>query len=161
MAKTDIKLYAIDQQGENVTTTISYVNPDVDDELKKQLVLLLNQTTTNVYKSSDKITTINLDTEGGGGGTTPKTQGVLTLDKTSMTLTQWNALNDTQKNVTCTYNGDGRVYYSLASATETWCSNISNGTINLRLINSAFTLYVYAPATDNYTATEVVTFTVE
>lgn len=64
MPKTDVKLYSTDATtGAKQTTTISYVNPNADYTALKNFAQQLNSLTDNTYTSSDRIETLNLDTE--------------------------------------------------------------------------------------------------
>ena len=64
MPKTDVKLYSTDAEtGAKQTTTISYVNPSASGSALKNFAQQLNSLTTNTYTSSDRIETLNLDTE--------------------------------------------------------------------------------------------------
>lgn len=64
MPKTDLKLYSTDAAtGAKQTTTISYVNPNASGTALKNFAQQLNSLTDNTYASSDRIETLNLDTE--------------------------------------------------------------------------------------------------
>ncbi len=64
MPKTDVKLYSTDAAtGAKQTTTVSYVNPTANYTALKNFAQQLNGLTTNTYTSSDRIETLNLDTE--------------------------------------------------------------------------------------------------
>lgn len=64
MPKTDVKLYTTDAgTGAKQTTTVSYVNPSASYTALKTFAQQLNNLTTNTYTSSDRIETLNLDTE--------------------------------------------------------------------------------------------------
>lgn len=63
MPKTDIKLYSKNTSGQKQTTTISYVNNDVSSDVLKDLAQSLNALTTNSYEKTDRINTLNCDTE--------------------------------------------------------------------------------------------------
>lgn len=75
MAKTDIKIYATEAaSGKKTTTSITYVNPDADSQTLKTFAQKLNAFTTNNYVETDRIHTINVDTE-----QTPKAAGTIQL----------------------------------------------------------------------------------
>ena len=63
MAKTDLKIKATDSQARSITSTISYVNPNATNAQLATLGTMINSFTTNVYDHSEKITTVNVDTE--------------------------------------------------------------------------------------------------
>lgn len=65
MPKVDLKLYSTDAaEGKKITSTVTYVNPEVDNSVLKSFAQQLNTLTTNNYESSDRVETVNLDTEG-------------------------------------------------------------------------------------------------
>lgn len=65
MPKTDLKLYSTDAAtGAKQTTSISYVNPNASNSVLKTFAQQLNALTTNGYVSTDRIETVNVDTEG-------------------------------------------------------------------------------------------------
>lgn len=65
MPKTDIKVYSTDAAtGSKITTSVGYVNPNATNAVLKSFAQQLNDLTTNTYSSSDRIETVNLDTEG-------------------------------------------------------------------------------------------------
>lgn len=64
MAKTDLKLYSKAQGTEKkITTSLPYINPSADSTTLKQFAVKLNNFTTNVYDETDRVQTINIDTE--------------------------------------------------------------------------------------------------
>lgn len=64
MAKTELKLKSKrSTTGQNITTTIGYVNPDADSVTLKTFGQKLNAMTTNIYEETDRVQTINVDTE--------------------------------------------------------------------------------------------------
>lgn len=64
MAKTDLKLYSKAQGSEKkITTSLPYINPSADSTTLKQFAVKLNNLTTNVYSETDRVQTINVDTE--------------------------------------------------------------------------------------------------
>ncbi len=84
MAKTDIKIYATEAaSGKKTTTSITYVNPDADSQTLKTFAQKLNAFTTNNYVETDRIHTLNVDTE-----ETPKQTG--SIEWTNKT---WNVTN--------------------------------------------------------------------
>lgn len=64
MAKTDLKVYATEAaSGKKTTTTLTYVNPAADSQTLKTFGQMLNAFTTNNYDSTDRVQTVNVDTE--------------------------------------------------------------------------------------------------
>lgn len=64
MAKTELKLKSTNAAtGQNITTTIGYVNPTADSQTLKTFGQKLNAFTTNTYGETDRVQTINVDTE--------------------------------------------------------------------------------------------------
>lgn len=65
MPKTDIKLYSTDSEtGAKITTSVAYVNPNASNNALKEFAQKLNALTDNVYSSTDRVETVNVDTEG-------------------------------------------------------------------------------------------------
>lgn len=64
MAKTELKLKSKNvATGQDITTTLSYVNPNADSATLKTFGQKLNAFTTNNYVETDRVQTINVDTE--------------------------------------------------------------------------------------------------
>lgn len=64
MAKTELKLKSKNAAtGQNITTTLTYVNPNADSATLKTFGQKLNAFTTNNYVETDRVQTINVDTE--------------------------------------------------------------------------------------------------
>lgn len=64
MARTDLKILSTNAgTGQKMTTTISHVNPAANSTLLRQLGTKLNSMTTNNYSETDRVQTINVDTE--------------------------------------------------------------------------------------------------
>lgn len=79
MAKTELKLKSKNAAtGQDITTTLSYVNPTADSATLKTFGQKLNTFTTNNYVETDRVQTINVDTEA-----TPKTTSTIALSKNS------------------------------------------------------------------------------
>lgn len=64
MATTVIKIVG-KKSGDSITTTISDVNPSATNAQLATLGTMLNALTTNTYEKTDRITTVNCDTEQG------------------------------------------------------------------------------------------------
>lgn len=107
MAKTDLKINATDRLAKDITTTISYVNPDAGKNDILAFTQALNALTTNTYKETERVQTINVDLE-----TVPSTPTL------SASKTQWSAAGfaggiGSYKQGTSsvlTYNGDGSLF---------------------------------------------------
>lgn len=79
MAKTSLQVKAKNAATERATNvTITYVNPDADSATLKQFGQMLNGFTNNVYEETNRIQTINVDTED-----TPKKAGSISTDITT------------------------------------------------------------------------------
>lgn len=64
MAKTNLQLKSVEVGTEKkMTTTITYVNPDADSATLKEFGQKLNELTANTYVETNRIQTINVDTE--------------------------------------------------------------------------------------------------
>ena len=64
MAKTELKLKSKNAAtGQDITTTLTYVNPNADSATLKTFGQKLNALTTNNYVETDRVHTINVDTE--------------------------------------------------------------------------------------------------
>ena len=62
MAKSVLKVIAT-YAGASVTTTIDDVNPAATNAQLRQLGIKFNELTNNTYEKSQKVTTVNVDTE--------------------------------------------------------------------------------------------------
>lgn len=64
MARTDLKILSTNAgTGQKITTTISHVNPNANSSLLRQLGTSLNALTTNNYAETNRVQTVNVDTE--------------------------------------------------------------------------------------------------
>lgn len=64
MAKTNLQLKSKSAATEQaITTTLSYVNPEADSQTLKTFAQKLNALTTNIYEETNRVQTINVDTE--------------------------------------------------------------------------------------------------
>lgn len=80
MAKTELKLKSKNvATGQDITTTLSYVNPNADSATLKTFGQKLNAFTTNNYVETDRVHTINVDTEQIPG------ENEITLSSTTLT----------------------------------------------------------------------------
>lgn len=169
MAKTDVKLYAIDNYGKATTATVSDVNPDATSSQLVQMGHLLNNLTQNTYSKTDRINTINCDTEGGSGKLTP----TLTLEQSSCSVDDIRAKLsiDSVWVSTITTDSDGDFYIKLDSSiiypNNAYVSilHLTNGLtrFGIRAIQdvlpAAQTIIIGQAETDTYEAAEV-TFTI-
>lgn len=148
MAKLQLKLYQKSATDETTsTTTISNANPAASDSTLLTFAQKLSSLTSGIYQSTDKVTTINLDTEGG-------TKQTPTLALSQSTITTSNILSQSRQ-ISITYNGDGTLYVSEP--------NDDPGTITYKIYNNYLTLNggsgpnpctltIYATETSNYAA---------
>lgn len=64
MAKTDLQLKTLAQAtGKSITTTLTYVNPEANSATLKEFAQKLNNLTTNTYVETNRVQSINVDTE--------------------------------------------------------------------------------------------------
>ena len=64
MPKVDLKLYSTDAaEGKKITTSVTYVNPNASNAVLKTFAQQLNAFTTNTYSETDRVETINVDTD--------------------------------------------------------------------------------------------------
>lgn len=171
MAKTDVKLYSTDTYGKVTTTTVSDVNPDAPNNQLVQMGRLFNNLTQNTYGKTDRINTINCDTEGGNRQT-----ATITLQNTSVSKADFESAIQNgygYNGIVFTYNGDGQPY-AIISSTQCGVSAMrgSSGNTHFAVFVSRdssgamptlaypFTVTVRADETDNYTAAAPKVFTV-
>lgn len=65
MPKVDLKIYSTDAaEGKKITTSVTYVNPDASNSVLQSFAQQLNAFTTNTYGETDRVETVNVDTEG-------------------------------------------------------------------------------------------------
>ena len=89
MPKTDLKLKTINaNSGAKINTTISYVNGSASSGTLKQYAQLLNGLTNNIYSETDRIQTINVDTEEVPGGGSTKPVPTITVNPSSVEASQ-------------------------------------------------------------------------
>lgn len=82
MAKTNLQLKTLAQAtGKSITTTLTYVNPNANSATLKTFGQKLNALTTNSYVETDRVQTINVDTED-----TPKIPTTLQLTTNTATI---------------------------------------------------------------------------
>lgn len=159
MAKVDLKIKAKDTSGNALTSTISYVNPALTNAQLSTLAHNLNGLTDNFYDSSQKVTTVNVDGESGGGQQKP-TLTVTTDD--NVTIVDGGTYNmHSGSYIDVTYNGDATVLWSIEPGNGNgnlcrlfgkdpqnpkWTINYNSGT---------YTVIIFAPETENYQAAQI------
>jgi len=167
--KTDIKLYSTEPSGKATTATISDVNPEATNAQLKTLGQMLNSFTRNRYDKTNRINTIQCDTEEGGGKLTP----TFTLEKT--TDTKANVCKSVNGFVSYhfgyTYDGDGQIFIHNDDTTGDlgfllyqqghmiYICACNSPTHAADSITQDATITLYATETDNYKAAEA-TFTI-
>ena len=133
--------------------TIENINPAVNNSVLATFGTKLNAMTTNTYQKTDRITTVNCDTEPGGG---TKATPTLTFSQniTLNNIAGMDAANGTS--VTVTRSGDGQLYIRPGTATGYWYQ-VYDGGFYLRKESSATvgTMYVGLSETENYQGVEV------
>ena len=105
MAKIDAKLHSKGLGGETITTTIGYISPNATNTEIKTFAQMLNGITNNVYDNTDKVTTVNCDTEDDKPTPTLKLMTGNTGGTEATTIT-----GDGETNYNISYNGDGEIY---------------------------------------------------
>lgn len=155
MPKTDVKLYSTDAAtGTKQTTTISYVNPTAGNTVLKSFAQQLNNLTTNNYSSSDKIETLNLDTE-------DETNQAREITVTNAGRNQTATITFNRSTTEAQYGGATPqvFYYSAAESTteKLSVSSISSqdptkATYNCTIPDRNGTLYIGLVATDYFVA---------
>ena len=165
MAREDLKISS-ENGGTKQTTTISYVNPEATNAQLQSLASALNNFTDNVYIEANRITTVNVDTEPGGG---TKKEPTLTLSQNTCTNAQ---IGSSDTETTVTTNSDGSFYtrYDQPSTRDgrvprAWIMVETNGTagtgtFRVRAFNDIdssyfpLTIYIGVTETDNFVAKE-------
>lgn len=111
MATEQIKVTTTSTMGSTSTKSISYTNPDASNEQLMQLGKKLTALTDNTYGKTDRVITINCDTEGGGS----KQTATITLTTSTITLadlkSELTSSSVGRKPITgISYDGDGNLY---------------------------------------------------
>lgn len=160
--RVDVKLTAITPEGKKSNTNINYANPEADNSTLKSLAQKLNMLTRNSYDKSDKVETTNLDAAPDSHQQTP----TFTFAQTDFPQSVAGAT--APFSIPFTYDGDGQIYYSCSGTREDIGLHVINNN-TLKIIYSgsasqyAYTvspIKIFAAATENYRATEVVTITI-
>ena len=114
MAKEVLKITST-KSGDRITTTINDVNPEATNAQLAQLGTKFNALTSNTYEESNRVTTINVDTEPGGGA---KPTPTLTLSQSSIALADVSAIGTSPAitpRISITTNSDGTPYIRYAT----------------------------------------------
>lgn len=132
MAKTNLKLYSTDDLGQDITTTINYANPEASKNDILAFTQNLNNLTTNIYKETEKITTVNVDSE-----PIPSTP-TLTASKTQYSASEFTTSMGFSVATTfteLTYNGDGGFFIARDALDAGMCleTSVDNGVVTIRL----------------------------
>lgn len=147
MAKTDVKLYSTDTYGKVTTTTISDVNPAATSSQLVQMGHLFNNLTQNTYGKTDRINTINCDTESGDSKQTP-TLYLATSSGSSISSETRTVDANTFDSYVVHYDGDGEIVIESTPATATFLVNI--GDFDETTHNAPMTAYLKATANQQY-----------
>lgn len=108
--KEDIKISSTGG-GKSLSTTISYINPAVNNEDLATFGQMLTALTTNIYESTDRVTTVNCDTEEGDG---IKPTPTLSMPVTSMTAAGLDLAQYTDDGIEIVTNSDGEIAISFS-----------------------------------------------
>lgn len=158
MAKTDLKLTSTNGYGDDITTTISYVNPDAGKNDILNFTQALNALTTNTYKETERVQTINVDLE-----TVPSTPtlSASTTQFSSASFDDFDGHKIAPSSCTFTYDGDGDFFIERAATTKKVGVLVRpNGSVRpCYVVNDPptfpVTFTVGFTATDNYKACSV------
>ena len=152
MASTDLKIKST-YGGKSQTLTVSDANTQASDAVLLQFGQKIIDLTDNVYGSTDKVTTLNLDTETSASKQIP----TLTLNPTSISAASLQTA--TYVDISYTYSGDANeiaVQMPIATATTVYARTDNNG-VSLNRVSSSITIVpgivkIIFPETDNYQA---------
>ncbi len=142
MPRTDLKLTTTNiSTGAKQTTSIPFINASASSGVLLSFARQLNRLTTNTYGETNRVQTINVDTEevpeeGGGGG------GLLDPNMT---------LSSTGEYFTVQHDGNGTVtVYELYSDHNNW--DVSEPYNNEYTVNRGNTIIVLLSAAGDYAA---------
>lgn len=165
MAKSDLKIKTTSPQGANMTTTIAYVNPAATNAQLATLGNRINQLTSNIYGHSEKVTTVNVDGEPGGGQALPTF--TLTNDE-GQPITEFVTTVSTADDLEIgrlTYNGDGRISLAPPAEFHMWFTNPEESVRSIYgrptagyVTAGTYTVTISATETENFAPAEY-TFT--
>ena len=161
MAKEVLKITST-KSGDRITTTINDVNPEATNAQLAQLGTKFNALTSNTYEESNRVTTINVDTEPGGGA---KPTPTLTLSQSSIALADVSAIGTSpaiKPRISITTNSDGTPYIRYATTGTSsdqmyYVAMFGNQFTPLKGANAstAQTIYVGVTETASYKGVEV------
>ena len=152
-------------EGKTLTRTLSHTNQSVDNDILAQFGNRLAALTTNTYGSTDRITTVNCDTEEGGGVKPTPTLSMATTSYSAATLDSGQFTDD---GFEITTNSDGEIALSFSgfntdSTSPTAC--VFNG--RLYIHKAVFTnqtstgvIHVTALPSENFGISNTVNFTI-
>ena len=159
--RVDVKITAITPDGTKNNTNINYANPNASNSTLKTLAQKLNQLTRNSYDKSSKVETTQLDTAPDSSRQVP----TFTFEKTA--YTQQEASSSAPFSIPFTYNGDGEIYCTGSGTNPAIGLHVINNTLKIVYAGSASSeaytispIKIFATATSNYEATDVVTITI-
>lgn len=112
MAKVNAQIKTLSTADKSSTTTITNINPSVEDSVILQMAQRLSSLSSDSYVSTNKIITTNLDDEGDN-------RQIPNLSVANQTMTIQNSSVSNQ----ITYDGDGRLY----TYTSEGCNGITAG----------------------------------
>ena len=169
MATEQIKVTSTSPNASTSTKTITYTNPEATNEQLKQLGQKLNAFTDNTYGKTDRVITINCDTESGDDG---KQTPTLSLAQSSCSVADISAKIGSDWSTIITTDSDGAFYVKFDSSlvaytNAAWVSVCQNSgqpvVFSIRAIQNALpgaqTIIIGQAETDTYKAAEV-TFTI-
>lgn len=138
-------------EGKTLTRTLSHTNQSVDNDILAQFGNRLAALTTNTYGSTDRITTVNCDTEEGGAVLpTPN----LSMSTTSYSAAALDSAQFTDAGFEIVTNSDGEIALSFSGFDSATAQTMPTATVlNKRL-------YLHKAVFSNQTATGTIHITV-
>lgn len=143
MPKVDLKLSSTATNGKKQTTTIAYANPSASNTVLKSFAQQLNNLTTNNYESSDRIETVNLDTE---QGKTPRDIDIVGLAQGATATVTANSAGNQDQPIAIFKNG-GTVILSPSAVSYPSATTIQ---CQYSIPSRSGTLYIGMPETAQY-----------
>lgn len=152
-------------EGKTLTRTLSNTNQSVDNDVLAQFGSRLAALTSNTYGSTDRITTVNCDTEEGGAVLPTPT---ISLATTSMSAATIDSETFTDGGIVITTNSDGEIAlsfsgFSSVSTSPTAC--VHDGKLYLHKAafagrTSTGVIHVTALPSENFGISNTVNFTI-
>lgn len=149
-SKTDLKLSSTSAGGDPITTTISDVNPAASNLTLKTFAQKLNMLTTNTYEETNKVTTVNIDSE--PEPEPEKPQATLKLTTYSGDDVQDTLTAGSQFKYVINTNTTATVYFNFEPQTMPFNISASDKREFAFPYQGTFTLY--APETNTYAITQ-------